>query len=397
MRSAAVLVAACLSFAAPAVSEPITVAAWNIEDYDFGGADPNSGSDGAVIATQLRDDFNGIDVFALSEISSEDVLAVLAAIAGQDEPGDYLYVFGQTGGSIHVGLLVNDDRFEILEIEELDFGLSPSGTRFPLAAKLKSRASGLEFMVVANHFARGNAASRVKQADALRDWSAAQNIPVIAAGDFNLDYNIVTEDRHEAFDRLVRNDALKWVRPDTLVDTSWSGGDTDSFPDEILDFVFVSTPGQNWESSSLVYVRPGDFPDKGDTADHRPVVAFFETEGIDSQLPDVHGSLSSLMPPVPADTAAALNGGKPRITSIKTEAALASRPMQSDLAGGAARGLSQPEGLRTTFGMGQGTFIVIDPDDLGGIPEWLWPVITPVILEGGRNFGDGRADGDNGR
>lgn len=404
--SAVFAFATCLFLAGPAISEQIIVVAWNIEDYDFGGSNAGSGSDGAIIASQLRDDFDAVDVFALSEISSEKVLEVLATIAGQDEPSDYLYVFGQTGGSIRLGLLINEARFDILDTQELDLGLHPTGTRFPLAAKLKSKATGLEFFVVANHFARGNEANRIEQSDALREWVADRTVPVVAAGDFNFDYHIVTEDRHPAFDRLVRNDVLKWVRPDELIDTSWSGGDVDSYPDQILDFVFVSGEGRDWQSSSLVYVRPGDFPDKGDTADHRPVVAFFETSGPSGPSFDVRRSLSNLVVPSPTRKTPPLRAGKPRIVDTKPDTMVAAtQPKVSDALGGGKSSTLLGEPL-PSIGIGDRTILVIDPDKIDDIPPWILPFVWSGMsdvqigaseLEGGWGSSGGFVDGDNGR
>jgi hypothetical protein len=50
----------------------------------------------------------------------------------------------------------------------------------------------------------------------------------------------------------------------------------DRYPDSILDFIFVAGPAQEWQAHSWVVVRPGDFPDSGETSDHRPVVAAVE-------------------------------------------------------------------------------------------------------------------------
>jgi hypothetical protein len=45
---------------------------------------------------------------------------------------------------------------------------------------------------------------------------------------------------------------------------------------EILDFIFVARPAQQWQAKSWVVVRPGDFPDSDETSDHRPVAGVVE-------------------------------------------------------------------------------------------------------------------------
>ena len=100
------------SLSAPAYAEQISVAAWNVEDFDFGGRNPSDGSDGARIASQLRDEFHLIDIFALSEVGSRDTAEVFSAIAAQDEKSSYVYVIGNTGNSIRLAVLVNSARFE---------------------------------------------------------------------------------------------------------------------------------------------------------------------------------------------------------------------------------------------------------------------------------------------
>ena len=45
-----------------------------------------------------------------------------------------------------------------------------------------------------------------------------------------------------------------------------------------LDFIFVAGPAQQWQAKSWVVVRPGDFPDSGETSDHRPVAAVVELD-----------------------------------------------------------------------------------------------------------------------
>ena len=101
----------------------------------------------------------------------------------------------------------------------------------------------VEFIVVLNHLARGNAELRREQARALRLWVAAQNAPVLAIGDYNFDYDFPTGKGNEAFEEFLSDDTWQWVEPAKLVDTNWSDRDedgVDDYPDSCLDFMFVS-------------------------------------------------------------------------------------------------------------------------------------------------------------
>jgi hypothetical protein len=101
---------------------------------------------------------------------------------------------------------------------------------------------------------------------------------VITLGDFNYDVNFSTGDERIGFKTFTENRGQILAKPDIDVDTNWSGQERDEFPDSILDFVFVSQNASDWKRRSVVYQRPNDFPDSWRTADHRPVVAFFETD-----------------------------------------------------------------------------------------------------------------------
>jgi hypothetical protein len=89
---------------------------------------------------------------------------------------------------------------------------------------------------------------------------------------------------NRAFDRFTQDGVWQWVRPAELVDSNWADMDprlpleerTDQYPGSILDFVFVAGPAKEWTAKSWVVVSEGDFPDAGETSDHRPVAASIE-------------------------------------------------------------------------------------------------------------------------
>jgi endonuclease/exonuclease/phosphatase family metal-dependent hydrolase len=194
-------------------------------------------------------------------------------------------------------LVVDARRFRIDEVIELhryagiranftveDENSSEHGSvrgRSPLIAKLHDLAGGSDFWVIVNHLARGENDLRTDQARALRCWAADRKEPVIAAGDFNFDYEFAAAKGNPAFDAMLEEGTWTWVKPDPLVDSNWSedrrrlGPGVDSYPGSILDFVFVANGAKQWMGESDVIVRPGDFPDDDRTSDHRPIVATF--------------------------------------------------------------------------------------------------------------------------
>ena len=51
-----------------------------------------------------------------------------------------------------------------------------------LVGRLKDKPTGVEFLIILNHLARGNAELRQEQARALRLWVEDQQLPVIGIG-----------------------------------------------------------------------------------------------------------------------------------------------------------------------------------------------------------------------
>ncbi len=157
-----------------------------------------------------------------------------------------------------------------------------------------------------NHLTRGNDQSRRKQAFLLRESARDQSLPIVAAGDYNFDFDFNHLKGNQSMAIFVRRDASdggefvwKWVVPDTEIeatgvrgdrrigvladfaDSNWADGDgygDDDFPDSILDFIFLAQGAKDWKANSSVIVRPNDFPDNDETSDHRPVEATLEPE-----------------------------------------------------------------------------------------------------------------------
>jgi endonuclease/exonuclease/phosphatase family metal-dependent hydrolase len=224
---------------------------------------------------------------------------------------DYVAFTSSSGGSDRMMLLVRSDRFEVVGTgaRELASGgdsiTFPGGnSRRPFVVTLRDpRNDGLMFRFMVNHLTRGNQLARRRQAEGLREWARNQELPIIAAGDYNFDFrNLTGNQSMSIFLRREANDGGKfvwdWVMPGVvfeiegeddasrsasfigrLVDTNWSGnGTSDDYRDSLLDFVFVGQGARDWASRSTVIVRSGDFPDDVATSDHRPVEAILKPD-----------------------------------------------------------------------------------------------------------------------
>ena len=142
------------------------------------------------------------DVYALQEVKAENFGRYGAAIRkGMD--GNYRYFGSTTGRSDRLLIIYDSDRLQLTEIREMfayerhtSERLAASVTThcpFPRRRKLTS-----SFLFVTVHLARGNEKLRTQQAAGLREWARDQTLPVVAIGDFNMDYDFATprETRH---------------------------------------------------------------------------------------------------------------------------------------------------------------------------------------------------------
>lgn len=248
----------------PEDAQPFTLATWNVNMID---------ADQATIAEQLAA-FEEVDLWVLQEAGGRRSGEVFAQAAGVGEPGTFAWVRGTTGSDIPLMTLYDADRFELLEWEELHEVNFTGTVRAPLVLHLYDKVTGVEFLLVNNHLYRTQEDDRDRQATLLNQWAQRQTLPLISGGDFNFDYDVPdgpsASDR--GFDNLTANDVWNWVEPETLVPTQCSK----TLPcryDEILDFIFVGGPAQEWSAVSRIVVRPGDFPDTNMHSDHRPVMA----------------------------------------------------------------------------------------------------------------------------
>jgi endonuclease/exonuclease/phosphatase family metal-dependent hydrolase len=285
----------------PLAAEEFRLLTWNVESNRPGSRPV---SDARVIASQLvsmlRRPATRAEIVALSEVAPADVLAYRRAVEIAFR-GPVDHATSASGGfrdADSLLLVVDARRFRIEEVAELhryagitaNFNLddpeSPEhGTlraRSPLAVRLRDTDSDQTFWLVVVHLARGEADLRTDQARMLQQWAADQDGPVIAAGDFNFDFDFRTRQGNPGFDAMLAGGTWQWLEPDPLIDTNWAADrddpSRDRYPDSILDFVFVANAATRWQGESDVVVREKDFPDDERTSDHRPLITSFRPE-----------------------------------------------------------------------------------------------------------------------
>ncbi len=179
----------------------LTIVAWNVES---GGADPK------VISQRLAT-FHA-DIYGLSEVHPNDFETFRTAVGeGYDE------IHLAMGNDDRLELIYSAKRFELLERIELskheEHVLNNGGHRSPLAARLRDREAGRDYLVMVNHLARGNEAFRNQQAIGLREWARDQSVPCICVGDFNMDYEFNPPKGNQAFVEMLSDNVWSWVKP----------------------------------------------------------------------------------------------------------------------------------------------------------------------------------------
>jgi endonuclease/exonuclease/phosphatase family metal-dependent hydrolase len=261
---------------APADPDAVTLVTWNL-----GMADADAQSLAAQIAA-----FAGVDLWALQETNRSGAAALLEAAAEAGENADFAAVLGESGDGIPLLTLYDADRFTLVEKYELDPINTTGRARAPLVLHLRDNRSGAEFLLVNNHLYRTRDAERHTQARLLNLWATTQTLPMLAAGDYNFDwdwqYGETQEERDAGYDAMTRFDRWQWVRPAQIVPTECS----DTLPctyDDVLDFIFVAGSARTWPAESTIIVRPGDFPDDSIKSDHRPVMGTFYMGGESQQ------------------------------------------------------------------------------------------------------------------
>ncbi|NJL82491.1 MAG: hypothetical protein HC890_05155 [Chloroflexaceae bacterium] len=245
----------------------LSAIAFNVESDDVEDTDP------IKVAQDIRR-IPAADVWGLSEVANEDAANIFTGAVGED----YGSILGTTGSNDKLQIIYNKERLALIRSEELD---EVEGTRKPLVAQFKLQPEGLEFLFTVNHFNRRNEDLRNAQAEELRQWAARQSLPVLAVGDFNLDFDPIRKKGNAAFDIFLKDDVLEWIQPPCIVTNSCPSTGTQCNPNfnSILDFVFVAGEAKKWgATSSVLFIDDSDYcrREKEGFSDHRPVSATFQ-------------------------------------------------------------------------------------------------------------------------
>ena len=241
--------------------------AWNVE---------SEGSDPAVISKQLSE-FGSYDIYALTEVLPESFQQFREAVGD-----NYDSIETKTGRSDRMQIIFDKTRFDLLRRLELDQINYQLRYRSPLVAHFRDRESGIQFMVMVNHLARGKAEVRTRQAEQLVEWARNQNLPIIALGDYNYDFVFADRQGNEGFQKMMRDNIWMWVEPEELIDSNWydnpeAPDGKDDYPGSLLDFAFVAGSAKTWDTTCRILTRPNDFPDDATTSDHRPYELFINS------------------------------------------------------------------------------------------------------------------------
>ncbi len=250
-------------------SSRLTVVAFNVES---GSSDPG------VIA-QKHVAPHPADIWGFSEVESNEWMTTFRQALPSGWGSDYRWLLGRSGGKDRLGILYNARRLTYLRHEELAQINLGGSLRAPLVAEFAFQPTGQRFLFVVNHLYRGDektAERRHQQAQLLNEWARTQNLPIIAVGDYNFDWDIGSQGkkRDAGFDLLTQNEVLRWVQPRALIPTHCSA----EF-NSVLDFVFVGGEAKNWPAASTILHPEAEYcldTNRKTYSDHRPVRAVFE-------------------------------------------------------------------------------------------------------------------------
>ncbi|MGK7945685.1 MAG: endonuclease/exonuclease/phosphatase family protein [Microcystaceae cyanobacterium] len=234
----------------------------------------------------------GPDIWGLSEVPDREAAAIYSD-AATFPSSEFDFILGTTGRGSNdlLAILYNTNRLELVEAAQ-ELETEVGGSRAPLVAHFRTREDGTEFLAVTNHFNRGNRNLRNQQARRLRRWIEAQSLPVVAMGDFNMDFSVDTtisrpsrcrgslEEGNEAFDIFTSSPVINWIEPTCLANRTCPAEGTGCFLpcfNSILDFIFVGgSSASNWTGTSeIAFGNVNNFCENaplGDS-DHRPVIA----------------------------------------------------------------------------------------------------------------------------
>lgn len=249
----------CLVFlwliASTAQSKELQMVSFNLESGD---------AKIETLAEYMWNTHRPIDIWAFQEVEPRWESYIIDTLNNLGY-GGYKGVLGTTGRSDRLMIAYNTRALTLKDIEELHHINIYNRVRSPLAVTFKDTDSGKSLTIVNNHLYRSSSKGRLEQSHLLARWTKEQENAIIAIGDFNYDYNIVTGKRDPGFDALMKGSSLEWIKPKQLVSTHCSPHPT------ILDFVFTTIRSPS--TSEILFPQDEYCPDNKKQSDHRPVYA----------------------------------------------------------------------------------------------------------------------------
>ena len=251
--------------------QEIIVIGWNAESGD---ADPD------IVANRIEE-IDGCDIWGICEVLDASWASQFENAAEVDENADFKSILGSTGGADRMQIIYDSDRLELLNDFELH-RINVSGTvRSPLIAHFKIKETNIEFLFMINHLYRTKSERRYEQARLLNCWASKQNLPIIAVGDYNFDWDVDCGDLNhdKGYDEMIKYGHFNWIRPKKLKKTQANPNFN-----SVLDFIFLGGNSWTWKAKSSILkrdindIQDNHLIDDAQMSDHRPVQATITME-----------------------------------------------------------------------------------------------------------------------
>ena len=251
--------------------QEIMVIGWNAESGD---ANPD------IVANRIEE-IDGCDIWGICEVLNSSWASKFEDAAEVDENAVFESILGSTGGGDRMQIIYDSDRLELLSDFELH-RINVSGTvRSPLTAHFKIKGTNIEFLFIVNHLYRTKSERRYEQARLLNCWASKQNLPIIAVGDYNFDWDVDCGDLNhdKGYDEMIKNGHFNWIQPKKLKKTQANPNFN-----SVLDFIFLGGNSWTWKAKSSILQRDindildNHLTDDDQMSDHRPVQATITIE-----------------------------------------------------------------------------------------------------------------------
>lgn len=253
-----------------ALADDLKIVTFNVESGN--DTEPN------IVAEDMQA-IPGVDLWGLSEVENQSAANKFLEAAGGSDFGSIL---GTSGRSDRLQIIYNKSKLNKLNSSSMELN-GIGGDRKPLVGEFEVISDGTKFLFVVNHFNRGSARKRQKQAQNFRDWTERQTLPVVAVGDYNFDFDISAMDGNPAFEIFFEKPVFSWARQTCLSSNTCpsTGTQCNECFDSLLDFVFLSGNAKKWSNQSEIIFIGSPFCDsdpKG-ASDHYPVQALLDLDG----------------------------------------------------------------------------------------------------------------------